>query len=51
MYYSAICFCLQFLTDACRYVVSDLATDVVVHVGGVKFYLHKVSTHYFSLLG
>ncbi|XP_062198660.1 BTB/POZ domain-containing protein NPY1-like [Phragmites australis] len=24
-----------------RYVVSDLATDVVVHVGEVKFYLHK----------
>lgn len=24
-----------------RYVVSDLATDVAVHVGEVKFYLHK----------
>jgi hypothetical protein len=35
--------CLQFVTDACRYVASDLATDVAVHVGEVKFYLHKVS--------
>ncbi|PAN12475.1 hypothetical protein PAHAL_2G267800 [Panicum hallii] len=32
-----------FQSDAAdvKYVVSDLATDVVVHVGGVKFYLHK----------
>jgi hypothetical protein len=35
--------CLQFVADACRYVVSDLATDVVVHIAEVKFYLHKVS--------
>lgn len=27
---------------AYRYVASDLATDVVVNVGDVKFYLHKV---------
>ncbi|GJN33978.1 hypothetical protein PR202_gb22609 [Eleusine coracana subsp. coracana] len=33
--------CLQDTADACRYVVSDLATDVVVHVAEVKFYLHK----------
>jgi len=51
MYYYAICFCLKFVADACRYVVSDLATDVVVHVGEVKFYLHKVSAYYFSLWG
>ncbi|XP_072953043.1 phototropic-responsive NPH3 family protein NPY1-like [Typha angustifolia] len=24
-----------------RYVVSDLATDVIIHVGEIKFYLHK----------
>ena len=28
---------------AYRYVASDLATDVVVNVGDVKFYLHKVN--------
>lgn len=27
--------------DCIRYVASDLATDVVVNVGDVKFYLHK----------
>ena len=26
----------------CRYVASELATDIVVNVGEVKFYLHKV---------
>ena len=26
----------------CRYVVSELATDITVIVGDVKFYLHKV---------
>lgn len=25
-----------------RYVATDLATDIVVNVGNVKFYLHKV---------
>jgi hypothetical protein len=48
--YPAICFCLQFVADACRYVASDLATDVVVHVREVKFYLHKVGAQHFLLL-
>lgn len=26
----------------CRYVATELATDIVVNVGDVKFYLHKV---------
>jgi hypothetical protein len=26
----------------CRYVSSDLSTDIVLIVGDVKFYLHKV---------
>lgn len=35
-----------------RYVSSDLATDVIVTIGDVKFYLHKVNnTQYlFSFL-
>lgn len=28
----------------CRYVSSELATDVIIIVGGVKFYLHKVKS-------
>ncbi|GAB2231787.1 hypothetical protein Droror1_Dr00010799 [Drosera rotundifolia] len=27
--------------DSIRYVASELSTDIVVHVGSVKFYLHK----------
>lgn len=31
------------LTDSlCRYVASDLTSDITVNVGDVKFYLHKV---------
>jgi hypothetical protein len=26
----------------CRYVASELATDIILIVGDVKFYLHKV---------
>lgn len=26
----------------CRYVAAELATDIIVNVGDVKFYLHKV---------
>nr|CAD1837829.1 unnamed protein product [Ananas comosus var. bracteatus] len=29
------------LLDSCRIVASELATDIVVHVGDVKFHLHK----------
>lgn len=28
-----------------RYVATELATDIVVNVGNVKFYLHKVRFH------
>ena len=28
-----------------RYVATELATDIVINVGDVKFYLHKVCTH------
>lgn len=28
----------------CRYVATELATDAVINVGDVKFYLHKVCT-------
>lgn len=27
---------------SCRYVSSELATDAIINVGEVKFYLHKV---------
>lgn len=30
----------------CRYVATELATDIVVNVGDVKFYLHKVWNSY-----
>ena len=30
--------------------VSDLATDVIVHIGEVRFYLHKVSVLVFSAI-
>lgn len=26
----------------CRYVATELATDIIVNVGDIKFYLHKV---------
>ena len=26
----------------CRYVAAELATDIIVNVGDIKFYLHKV---------
>lgn len=29
----------------CRYVATELATDIAVNVGDVKFYLHKVCRH------
>jgi len=28
----------------CRFVATELATDIIVNVGEVKFYLHKVVT-------
>ncbi|KAI9113564.1 hypothetical protein K1719_015491 [Acacia pycnantha] len=34
--------CFQSDGDNVRYVVTDLATDLVINVGDVKFYLHKV---------
>ena len=42
------CMCLysyQFIMRSitmCRYVASELATDTILIVGDVKFYLHKV---------
>lgn len=30
-------------TTYCRYVSSELATDVIINVGDVKFFLHKVT--------
>jgi hypothetical protein len=41
--------CLLF-ADSCRSVVSDLATDVIVHVGEVRFCLHKVSFLVFPVI-
>ncbi|XP_037416892.1 uncharacterized protein LOC119279948 [Triticum dicoccoides] len=32
---------LAWFVDTCRFVVSDFATDVIVHIGEVRFYLHK----------
>lgn len=32
-----------------RYVATELATDITVNVGDVKFYLHKVCTVYIIL--
>uniref|UniRef100_A0A453HE51 Uncharacterized protein n=1 Tax=Aegilops tauschii subsp. strangulata TaxID=200361 RepID=A0A453HE51_AEGTS len=29
-----------------RFVATELATDIVISIGDVKFYLHKVSTSY-----
>lgn len=31
----------QSKSENIRYVATDMATDMIVHVGGVKFYLHK----------
>lgn len=51
------CLCLRFrniiclqVVDTRRLVVSDLATDVIVHIGEVRFYLHKVSVLVFSAI-
>lgn len=33
---------LNKLLCMCRYVASELATDITVNVGDVKFHLHKV---------
>ncbi|XBI91200.1 hypothetical protein VPH35_028581 [Triticum aestivum] len=32
---------LAWFVDTCRLVVSDFATDVIVHIDEVRFYLHK----------
>ncbi|EMS48441.1 Deoxyuridine 5'-triphosphate nucleotidohydrolase [Triticum urartu] len=32
---------LAWFVDTCRLVVFDFATDVIVHIGEVRFYLHK----------
>lgn len=38
------------MSYSCRYVSSELATDVIINVGEVKFYLHKVwSPCYFPI--
>ena len=34
----------------CRLVVYDFTTDVIVHIGEVRFYLHKVSVLVFSAI-
>lgn len=37
-----ICFGILLFLAVYRYVATELATDVVVNVGDVKFFLHKV---------
>lgn len=42
---------LAYHVCSCRYVSSDLATDVIINVGEVKFYLHKVWCYAFPSSG
>lgn len=39
---------LAYHVCSCRYVSSDLATDVIINVGEVKFYLHKVWCSFYA---
>lgn len=39
---------LAYHVFSCRYVSSDLATDVIINVGEVKFYLHKVWCSFYA---
>jgi len=33
---------------SCRYVLSDLPSDIVIHVDIARFYLHKVILYHFT---
>lgn len=33
---------MQLISNLCRYISSELATDIIIAVGEVKFDLHKV---------
>lgn len=35
----------------CRYVASELASDIIISIGDIKFYLHKVCPNPVTISG